>query len=67
LGFTGFPINQTGQFDVIIEYKPQTWFIYASAISIASFGVIFAIYLYFIRDRIQNFFKKTGRESEALR
>ena len=40
LGFVGFQINQTGQFDVTIDYKPQSWFTYASAISIASVGVI---------------------------
>jgi hypothetical protein len=68
LGFSGFQINQTGQFDVIIEYKPQMFFIYSSIISIVSFGMIFAIYLFFIRDRIQNFLRKTcKRESEALR
>ncbi len=68
LGFAGFQINQTGQFDVIIEYKPQTWFIYASAISIASVGVIFAIYLYVSRDSIRSIFKKISKKkSEALR
>ena len=40
LGFVGFQINQTGQFDVTLDYKPQSWFTYASAISIASVGVI---------------------------
>jgi len=68
LGFSGFKINEIGQFDVIIEYKPQTWLIYASAISIASFGVIVAIYLYVSRDRIKSIFKKTDQQkSEALR
>ena len=66
LGFSAFQINQTGQFDVLIEYKPQNWFIYASGISIASFCIIFAIYLYVSRDSIQNFFKKTDEQkSEA--
>ncbi|HCW07042.1 MAG TPA: hypothetical protein DGG95_06725, partial [Cytophagales bacterium] len=68
LGFVGFQINQTGQFDVLIEYKPQTWFVYASVISIASVGVIFAIYLYISRDSIRNIFTKIGkRKSEASR
>lgn len=68
LGFSGFKINQTGQFDVIIEYKPQTWLIYASAISIASFGVIVALYLYVSRDKIKSIFKKTNQQkSEDLR
>jgi hypothetical protein len=68
LGFVGFKINQTGQFDVLIEYKPQTWFVYASVISIASVGVIFAIYLYISRDCIRNIFTKIGkRKSEASR
>jgi hypothetical protein len=58
LGFSGFQINQTGQFDVIIEYRPQIWFIYASAISITSFGVISVLYLYVSRDRIKSIFKK---------
>lgn len=67
LGLSGFQINQTGQFDVIIEYKPQTWLIYASAISIASFGLIVAIYLYISRDKIKRIFKKTSKQkSEAL-
>ena len=68
LGFTGFKINQTGQFDVIIEYKPQTWFIYASAISIASVGAILAIYLYVSIDSIRSIFKKISKEkSESSR
>jgi hypothetical protein len=68
LGFSGFQINQTGQFDVIIEYKPQTWFIYASAISITSVGLIFAIYLYVRRDSIRSIFKKiVKKKSEVLR
>jgi hypothetical protein len=67
LGLTGFQINQTGQFDVIIEYKPQTWLIYASAISIASVGLIFALYLYISKDKIKSIFKKTSKQkSEAL-
>jgi hypothetical protein len=67
LGFVGFKINQTGQFEVLIEYKPQTWFVYASAVSIVSFGVIFAIYLYVSRDSIQSIFKTGKQKSEASR
>jgi hypothetical protein len=29
LGLKGFMINQTGQFDVTLEYKPQQWFNYS--------------------------------------
>ncbi len=68
LGFVGFQINQTGQFDVVIEYKPQMWFIYGSAISIVSVCVIFALYIYVSRDFIKSVFRKTGKQkSEALR
>jgi hypothetical protein len=65
LGLAGFQINQTGQFDVIIEYKPQTWLIYASAISIASFGVIFALYLYMSKDSVKSIFKKTSKQKRG--
>ena len=68
LGLIGFKINQTGQFEVIIEYKPQIWFIYAFATSIASIGAILAIYLYVSIDSIRSIFKKISKEkSESSR
>jgi len=68
LGFVGFQINQTGEFDVTLDYKPQSWFTYASGNSIASVGVIFAIYLYVSRDSIRSIIKKIcEKKGEASR
>jgi hypothetical protein len=61
LGLQGFPINETGQLAVTIEYEPQLWFYYASAISICSTAVICAFYVYIIRDRIKIFFSDKVR------
>jgi len=37
----GFWIEETGDLDIVIEYKPQRWFYYGAAISAASFlGVL---------------------------
>jgi len=36
LGLKGFPINQTGLLEVVIEYEPQRWFFYGSIISVAT-------------------------------
>jgi len=62
LGLAGFQINQTGQFDISIEYKPQVWFNYASAISIVTLGVLFAVYLYVSSDKIKGIFRKTSTQ-----
>lgn len=61
LGLQGFPINETGQLAVTIEYEPQLWFYYASAISICSTTVICAFYVYIKRDRIKIFFSNKVR------
>ena len=62
LGLQGFSINKTGQFDVTIEYEPQLWFYYASAISISAMAVICALYMYINRDRIKGIFKNTNKQ-----
>jgi len=62
LGLQGFPINETGQFDVTIEYEPQLWFYYASAISISATAAICALYMYINRDRIKGIFKNTNKQ-----
>lgn len=35
LGLKGFMVNDTGQIDLTIEYEPQLWFYYCSAISVS--------------------------------
>lgn len=37
LGLAGFYINQTGQLEITIEYEPQKWYYYGSAVSILTF------------------------------
>ncbi len=38
----GFWIDNTGELDITIEYKPQRWFYYGAAISITTFLVVLA-------------------------
>jgi hypothetical protein len=61
LGMKGFYINETGQFTVTIEYKPQTWFMYLSILAIATavFCIIFLIYVFFRTSKLSLAGKKT--------
>jgi hypothetical protein len=61
LGLQGYEINKTGQLQITLEYKPQTWFYSASVISIASAIMLLVLVAYFSRERILqvvNKFKK---------
>ena len=61
LGLQGFNINKTGQLQITLEYKPQTWFYYASVISFVSAIILLVLLAYLRRDRLLwviNGFKK---------
>ena len=61
LGFQGYNINKTGQLQITLEYKPQTWFYTASIISVASAIILLVLLVYVSRDgllQVVNKFKK---------
>lgn len=62
LGLKGFLINQTGEFDVTIEYEPQTWFFYASVISISTVVTICVLFMHINRENIQVIFKNKNKQ-----
>ena len=62
LGLQGFAIEKTGQFQVTLEYKPQLWFYYASAISTSAVALSCLIYLYISRDEVKSIFKNLHRK-----
>ncbi len=59
LGLSGFMINKTGQFDVTIEYEPQLWFYYCSAISVSTL-ILCLLYLILPYLRTKQLFNKIG-------
>jgi hypothetical protein len=46
----GFFINKTGDYTLIIEYKPQNWFIHGAIVS--TITLIAIIVIYFLRNKI---------------
>lgn len=50
----GFWVNQTGLLEIIIEYEPQRWFYYGSAISVTTLIVSFAYLLWDRKKKIIN-------------
>jgi hypothetical protein len=46
----GFFVNKTGDYTLIIEYKPQSWFIQGGIVSIIT--VIAILVIYFLRHTI---------------
>ncbi len=61
LGFQGYNINKTGQLQITLEYRPQTWFYYASAISVTSSIILLSLLVYVSRGgmiQIVSKFKK---------
>jgi hypothetical protein len=58
LGFQGYNINKTGQLQITLEYKPQTWFYYASIISVAAAIILLVLLSYVSRDRLLQFVNK---------
>jgi len=59
LGLQGYEINKTGQLQITLEYKPQTWFNYASVISVTSAIVLLVLLAYVSRDRLLQVVKKS--------
>lgn len=57
----GFWIDQTGLFTIIIEYEPQRWFYYGSAISVTTLTASFVYILWDWKKKSYNgsVFKKT--------
>ncbi|MCW3995882.1 MAG: alpha-(1-_3)-arabinofuranosyltransferase family protein [Candidatus Bathyarchaeota archaeon] len=53
LGLKGFEVEQTGQFDITIEYQPQTWFEYCSVISAATVLLLCISLLYLNKTSIK--------------
>jgi hypothetical protein len=66
LGLQGFVINKTGQFEVTIEYTPQTWFYYASAISISAVFVICTVYIYVSKNEVKGISEKSRKALISL-
>ena len=62
LGLEGFQISKTGQFTVTIEYKPQTWFYFASGISIIAIMIICGFYTFLNRDLFKNLLKNKNKK-----
>jgi hypothetical protein len=61
LGLQGYYINKSGQLQITLEYKPQTWFYSASAISAVTAIILLVLLAYFSRERmlqVINKFKK---------
>ncbi len=58
LGFQGYNISKTGQFQITLEYKPQTWFYYAVAISVASAITLLVLLAYVSRGRMLQIMNK---------
>ena len=61
LGLKGFMINQKGQFDVTLEYKPQQWFNYSLIVSGASVLVLCIFGVYLQRTNIGAIYQKIRR------
>ncbi len=53
LGLGGFLINGTGEFTIVLEYKPQLWFNYSMAISGVTVLLLCLGLLYVSKDRIK--------------
>jgi hypothetical protein len=58
LGLKGFLFNQTGQFDVTIEYEPQIEFIYLLTLSEATLLILCVGLVYLNRKSVKGFIKK---------
>jgi hypothetical protein len=58
LGLKGFLINQTGQFDVTVEYKPQQWFNYSIVISGVTVLFLCLVVLYLQRIQLKGAYRK---------
>jgi len=58
LGLKGFKINQTGQFDITLEYKPQQWFNYSLTISMVTVLFLCVIVVYLQRTSIRGIYQK---------
>jgi hypothetical protein len=58
LGFQGYNINKTGQLQITLEYRPQTWFYSASVISVAAAIILLVLLAYVSRERLLQFVNK---------
>ena len=52
LGLQGYYINKTGQLQITLEYKPQTWFYSASVISAVTAIILLVLLSYVSRERM---------------
>lgn len=59
LGLKGFMVNQTGQLQITVVYRPQDWFNYCLAISGATVLFLFFSLVYLNRQAIPEFIKKS--------
>jgi hypothetical protein len=48
----GFYINKTGNYDLVIEYEPQNWFIQGSIVSTISVTIILFFILFIVKKEI---------------
>jgi hypothetical protein len=58
LGLKGFLINQTGQFDVTLVYKPQQWFSYSLIVSGVTVLFLCIAILYLQRTQLKGAYQK---------
>ena len=58
LGLKGFMVNQTGQFDVTIEYEPQIEFNYLLALSGATLLILSVGLVYLNRKSVKGLIEK---------
>lgn len=62
----GFQINRIGQMEIVIEYEPQEWFYYGSAISATTFLASLAYISYtFVRTKTSEESARTNRRKSA--
>jgi hypothetical protein len=61
LGLKGFMINQTGQYDVTLEYTPQQWFNYSMVISGVTVLFLCVGVVYLERKKLKETYQKVRR------
>lgn len=62
---TGFPLDKTGDFDITIEYRPQSWFVSGLIVSLISLALCLCYLLVFFMGRLLKRRRSGGRSSGA--
>ena len=62
----GFYVNKTGDYDLVIEYEPQNWFVLGAIISISSLIVLSAITIFLVKKKyFQVTYRKIMKNSQT--